>query len=261
MINKGGDDMAMKAWVMIQAFIILLMVIMGGWVGTSFAGPLQRAHLAVIAGQSVAEEPAGYTVSYEGSTQNSTGYTTTTARCTVPVGTAEGQLIVVSWMNDTGSDQTTTNADWTEIAVALGNNGSDQFCAQSLYRVAPSSPPEYYDINTTGSGLACVTTVYSKTGGSWAVSASTVANADDTSITTNNVTGYAGGAVQSMFYNDSQLTVTGDPAGTEAQTFSSLSISQSHWYRTGTTATTYSDSITWSASEQQSAVIVAIGAE
>lgn len=34
--------------------LALTLVIVGGWAGTSFAGPLQRAHLAVIAGSTVA---------------------------------------------------------------------------------------------------------------------------------------------------------------------------------------------------------------
>lgn len=39
--------------ILIPVFLLFL-VIVGGWAGTSFAGPLQRAHLAVIAGSTVA---------------------------------------------------------------------------------------------------------------------------------------------------------------------------------------------------------------
>ena len=186
------------------------------------------ADTVVVVGQPVASGGSSYTVSYEGSENQFPHYSNTTVRCYVPEGSVEGQLITVTWISDNGTADVGTNADWTHIATARGNNGSDQFCAASYYRELPSSPPEYYDIVTSdiAGSKQCISTVYSKSGGSWVVRASTVANADSATITSNSVTGYAGGALQGMFYNDSNLTVSSNPSGmTEAQTYSDLSVS------------------------------------
>jgi hypothetical protein len=195
--------------------------------------------------------------------ESTTLYTNTTARVNKHASTAEGDLMVVEILTDTGSASFTTLEGWT---LQQTSTGGSNFQHPVYTKVMGASEPSTYDFTCTDhAGMKFTrSTTYRKTGGTWTVS-SVVADETGTSaatLATGNITGKAGGVLHVGFANDSAFTVSSDPSGmTLIATQSADSMALSSWYQTGTTATTYNKSITWSANEQMGAVALAIGAE
>lgn len=203
-------------------------------------------------------------VTYEGTDHSDFYVSGTSVRCSVPTGGAEGDLLICAYINDLNSATAETDSNWDHIGTAQGNNGSNQFIAAVYSRVLPASPAEYYNLNINATGaMHSESFLFGKTGGDWVTSVSSLVNADATSITTGSVTGYESGSLLGLFFNDSALTVSTGPTGTMTliTTFSSLGVALSSWYQESTTSTSYTKSLTWSATEQQSAFLIAIGAE
>jgi len=179
----------------------------------------------------------------------------------VPALTSDGDMMVMSTLCDNSNDVITTPTGWDRVNTS---NLSNSAKAYVFSRVASSEPASY---TLTGSysdtRLATITTI-EKSGGDWAaIDSSENDNAGGGSITSNPVTGLAGGILLAYFYSDGPTEgVTTPPADMVYLGASDKpSIAIRHYYEEPTTASEYQKSIELVTTEQNGAILVAVGAE
>lgn len=241
--------MAMKYSRMTLVLLIFLsLVIVGGWVGTSFAEMNPYVAGAVVRGGG---ESA--TVSHV-STSSATA-DTASITITAPSGIQDGDRMMMCVGNDSVSGTWTTPTGWTVFQTGTAGNNIAISC---YYRDASSETGDYTATNNSTSSKSGVISVFRKTSGTWATPTSNSSDgASGTSMTSDNLMSVAGGIMWSVWFNDGAFTVSTAPSGVTApsgNTGYASSSGHAAYYEATASAANYSRSITWSGTEQMGAI-------
>lgn len=202
----------------------------------------------------------GYTVSLVANSYAVEPGSTTGTSIAVPTGTLDGDLIVVTHLNDTSSIAQDTPIGWTK-ALATDNTGDGNFKANTYYKVANGEGGTVNFTSTTASRQLAATT-FRKTGGTWNVEANSVAGSTGP-LTTPAISTATGGVLYISALNDGSNGLSAIPDGMTliaSHVESSPSTSIVNVYQS-TTAGTASKTVSWAGSEQVGALQLSISAQ
>ena len=126
------------------------------------AGPVQRGHLAVIAGSTVASgSPPAVTELTLRDTETATASSSTTIQISVPTN-SNGDLLVLSVVNDDGNSFSTPSGWDSEGSISSGSSTHAIFS-----RTASSEPANYTITNGGSTSMVAVMTCWQKPSGTW----------------------------------------------------------------------------------------------
>lgn len=196
-------------------------------------------------------------------TNLASGTSGTTIQNTHGITISDGDLVIVTAVEDQGdADMTIDDSGWTAVtnSPTTGNG-----CGQTGWCKLASTEPSSYTVGNKTDGNAIemrVTVFYDDAGGTLTIDDTDAASSvgDQASLTSPTVTTDDNWLTYYSFGNDTGpsigRTISANPSGTEVGTHSGSGVGIATWYKTGASAGTDSNSITFNASDGISVVVV-----